>query len=42
MVSVKLGIKADTQVNGENNFPTSSFVVGTLSLKNAEESSYFT
>ena len=36
----QIRIKADTQVNGENNFPTGSFVFGTLSLKNAEESSY--
>lgn len=33
-------VKANTQVNGVNNFPTGSFVFGTLSLKNAEESSY--
>ena len=36
----QIRVKADTQVNGVNNFPTGSFVFGTLSLKNAEESSY--
>ena len=36
----QIRVKANTQVNGVNNFPTGSFVFGTLSLKNAEESSY--